>query len=81
MLYENARRERVGVAIEPLDSPPASAIVFSESGGVSSASWTEAGHGFVVLGAASGAAITRLARLVRDCEPPTQRIGNRSRTD
>jgi anti-sigma factor RsiW len=72
MLYENARRERVGVAIEPLDSPPASAIVFSQSGGVPSAAWTGAGHGFVVLGAASGAPIARLARLVRDGEPPTQ---------
>lgn len=79
MLYENARRERVGVAIEPLDLPPASAIVFGESGGVASAAWTGAGHGFVVLGAASGAPIARLARLVRDGEPPNQQTARQAR--
>jgi anti-sigma factor RsiW len=81
MLYENARRERVGVAIEPLDSPPTSAIAFSDSGGVPSASWTGAGHGFAVLGAASDAPIARLARMIRDGEPANQRIGRQAQTN
>jgi anti-sigma factor RsiW len=73
MLYENAGRERVAVTIEPLDSPPASAIALSQSGGVFGASWTDAGHGFAVLGAASGTPIARLARMVRDGESVRQR--------
>lgn len=81
MLYENARRERVGVAIEPLDSPPTSAIVFSDSGGVPSASWTGAGHGFAVLGAASGAPIARLALMIRDGELANQRNGRQARAN
>jgi len=80
-LYENARRERVGVAIEPMDSPPVTPIALAESGGVSSASWTGAGHGFAVLGDLAGAPIARIARLARDGEPPSQRVGNRSRTE
>jgi anti-sigma factor RsiW len=69
LLYQNARRERVGVEIEALDSPPATDVALGESGGVPSASWTGAGHGFAILGGVSSAQIARLARLVRDSEP------------
>ena len=69
LLYENARRERVGLQIETLDSPPATDVALGESGGALSASWTGAGHGFAILGRVSSAQIARLARLVRDGEP------------
>jgi anti-sigma factor RsiW len=65
LLYESARRERVGVSIEPLDAPPATDVAFGESGGALAASWTGAGHGFAILGRVSSAEIARLARLVR----------------
>jgi len=66
LLYENARRERVGLAIEALDSPPATDVALGGSGGALFASWTGAGHGFAILGGVSSAQIARLARLVRD---------------
>ncbi len=81
MIYENARRERVGVAIEPLDSPPTSAVAFGESGGVASAAWTAAGHGFAVLSAVSGAPLARLARLIRDGGPPAQQATGQAQAD
>lgn len=66
LLYQGARGARVGVAIEALDSPPATSAVLDESGGARRASWTAAGHGFAIFGGASRAQITRLVRMVRD---------------
>jgi anti-sigma factor RsiW len=69
LLYETAQREHIALQIEPLDSAPESAIKTRGFGDVSSASWTQAGRSFVLVGTASGAKLTPLAELIRDGEP------------
>ncbi|MGO8798931.1 MAG: hypothetical protein ACLQJL_07570 [Roseiarcus sp.] len=69
LLYGDAAGVRIGVAIEALDSPPATDFSLGESGGALVASWTAAGHGFAVFGRASRAKIAELARLIRDGAP------------
>jgi anti-sigma factor RsiW len=66
VIYENARRERIGLEIEALDAPAASEVELYRRGEVVGASWTGAGHGFAMIGRASGAPVVELARLARE---------------
>jgi anti-sigma factor RsiW len=68
LLYETAQRERLALQIEPLDSPPESAIKAGAIGDMANASWTAAGHSFVLVGAASGARLAPLAQFIREGE-------------
>jgi anti-sigma factor RsiW len=65
LVYETGDRERIGLAIEAIDSPPASGVDMREIGGVFCALWTADGHRFALVGQASPARLAELARLVR----------------
>jgi anti-sigma factor RsiW len=65
LVYETGDRERIGLAIEAIDSPPASGVDMREIGGVVCALWTADGHRFALVGHASPARLAELARLVR----------------
>lgn len=69
VLYENGRRERVGLEIEALDAPAATDVEIYGRGDVIGASWTGAGYRFAMIGPASGAPIAELARLAREAQP------------
>jgi len=63
LVYEDRRRRRVGLLIEPLDAPAPSAPRLSEAEGVSVAVWTDAGAGFAAAGSDPEpvSALTRLS--------------------
>jgi anti-sigma factor RsiW len=63
-LYENARRDRIGLYVETLDAPPASKAEVKPCGDLFCASWTGAGHGFVLIGHNSAAVTIQLTRIV-----------------
>ena len=63
-LYENAQRERLGLYVEALDSPPAAQVEVRICGEMLCASWTDAGHGFALFGRLSRAQMAALARLI-----------------
>lgn len=63
-LYENAQRERLGLYVEPLDSPPVAQVEVNSCGDMLCASWTGAGHGFALVGRLSRAKMIALARLI-----------------
>ena len=66
LFYENARRERVGLAVEALDSPSATDVEIGQIGGLSYASWIGSGHSYALIGRISGERIMELARLIRE---------------
>ena len=63
-LYENSQRERVGLFIEALDSPPATKVEIKACGDMLCASWIAAGHGFALVGRMPSARMTELARQI-----------------
>jgi anti-sigma factor RsiW len=65
-LYENSQRERIGLYVEALDSPPTTDVEIRNCGDMLCASWTAAGHGFALIGRISGARMTEVARLIGD---------------
>jgi anti-sigma factor RsiW len=65
LVYETPGRERIGLAMEAIDSPPASGVEMREVGGVACAVWTADGHSFALVGHGSQARLAELARLIR----------------
>jgi anti-sigma factor RsiW len=63
-VYETGDRERIGLAMEAIDSPPTSDVEIREIGGVACALWTADGHSFALVGG-SPARLGELARLIR----------------
>jgi anti-sigma factor RsiW len=68
-LYENPRHERIALQVEAIDSPPETDVEIRGSGDVLYASWTGAGHSFALVGRASPARLTELARRIRESQP------------
>jgi anti-sigma factor RsiW len=67
-LYEDSQRERIGLYVEALDSPPAARVEVKVCGDMLCASWTAAGYGFALVGRLSRARMIELARLIGDSQ-------------
>lgn len=65
-LYEDSQRERIGLYVEALDSPPAAQVEVKVCGDMLCASWTADGHGFALIGRLSRAKMIEMARLISD---------------
>lgn len=66
LLYEDPRRQRFAIQAENVEAPPETDLAIEDSSGLLSASWTGARHGFALVGRASRARLTELARLARE---------------
>ena len=69
LVYENARGNRVGLLIEPLDAPSPTKPKTRKRESLSVAAWTDAGHGLVAIGV-DHAAVAEFTDLV---DPPARR--------
>jgi anti-sigma factor RsiW len=68
-IYENARRERIGLYEEALDSPATTNVVVRTCEDMVCASWTADGRGYVLVGRASTTGIADFARLAAAGQP------------